>query len=399
MLRIAILLLFLFSGISGLIYEVVWTRLLTSILGNTIYAVSIVLSAFMAGLSIGSLIAGRYIDARKDSLKIYALLELCIGVTGFCLTLILNQTGPLYIWIHHALSGHGIFLSLGRYLFAFIILAVPTTLMGATLPVLSKFAVDRMSIIGMTVGMLYAVNTFGAAAGCYAAGFLFIGSIGILQTVFIASVINITIGTTAWFIRNVRITLPLNRQSEEPDESDKRKPTPLLGRIALVAFAVSGFVAMGYEITWTRILITYSVCIFRNAYLIPFRIGTGESFTFLFCQSILETIRLFWHTPDWYRSLYNGSPLFFWISFPALTAFFKSISSSNEYLRHVPQSFSSHACTYYSYGGIVSCCHPPVRYSCFHGCAQSQCALFLEHHRVHHRLNGHRLSVDAATRL
>jgi spermidine synthase len=257
MIRIVIFLFFLFSGISGLIYEVVWTRLLTTILGNTIYAVSIVLSAFMAGLSIGSLIAGRHIDARKDPFRIYALLELCIGVTGFCLTLILNQTGPVYIWIHQALSGYGIFLSLGRYLFAFILLAVPTTIMGATLPVLSKFAVDRESRIGMTVGMLYTVNTFGAAAGCFAAGFLFIGSIGILQTVLIASVINIAIGTIAWFVRNVRITEPINKQSQEPDESDNRKPTPLLGMIALVAFAVSGFAAMGYEITWTRMLITY----------------------------------------------------------------------------------------------------------------------------------------------
>jgi spermidine synthase len=257
MFRICIFFFFFFSGISGLIYEVVWTRLLTTTLGNTIYAVSIVLSAFMAGLSIGSLIAGRYLDARKDPLKIYAILELCIGVTGLGLTLILNQTGPVYIWLHQVLSGNGIFLSVGRYLFAFIVLAVPTTLMGATLPVLSKFTIDRESKIGMTVGMLYAVNTFGAAAGCYVAGFLFIGNIGILQTVSIAAAINIAIGTIAWFMRNVRITLPLNSQSEKTDRSDNRTPTPLLGTIALVTFAISGFAAMGYEITWTRILITY----------------------------------------------------------------------------------------------------------------------------------------------
>src|SRR5512136_1206709 len=158
MVRIVIFLLFLFSGFSGLIYEVVWTRVLTTTLGNTIYAVSIVLSAFMAGLSIGSLVAGRYLDARKDPFRIYALLELAIGVTGFCLTLALNQTGPVYAWIHQALSGSGIFLSLGRYFFACIVLAVPTTLMGATLPVLSRFAVDRESVVGSTVGTLYAVN-------------------------------------------------------------------------------------------------------------------------------------------------------------------------------------------------------------------------------------------------
>ena len=257
MLRTIIFLFFLFSGASGLIYEVVWTRQLTTILGNTVYAVSIVLSAFMAGLSIGSLVAGRYLDARKNPLKIYAVLEIGIGIAGFCLTLVLNQTGPLYVWIHHLLSVNEIVLSLGRNFFAIIALAVPTTLMGATLPVLSRFAVDQESKIGMTVGVLYAVNTFGAAAGCYAAGFLFIGSIGILQTVLIAAVVNVAIGSIAWFLRSARNTAQADSHSPEADESSARKPATIPGMVALAAFAVSGFAAMGYEVAWTRILITY----------------------------------------------------------------------------------------------------------------------------------------------
>ena len=404
MLRIAVFLFFLFSGISGLIYEVAWTRLLTSILGNTIYAVSIVLSAFMAGLSIGSLIAGRYIDARKDSFKIYAFLELSIGVAGFCLTLILNQTGPLYIWIYQILSGHGIFLSLGRYLFAFIMLAVPTTLMGATLPVLSKFSIDRESKIGTTAGMLYAVNTFGAAVGCFAAGFLFIGSIGILQTVFIASVINIsigTIGTIAWSISNVRITLPLKRQSKEPDEPFKHGTTPSLGLIALVAFAISGFAAMGYEITWTRMLITYmgnTVYAF-SAMLTSFLVGLALGSLLLSCF-VDRFQKLF----ACFASVQIGIGLyitvllyFFGNHFQLLLPFFKSLSGSIEYFRHVPQSFGTHACAYNPYGGIVSHRNPPVCYAYFHGCAQSQCALFLEYHCLHHRLNGYRLFVDTVS--
>jgi spermidine synthase len=277
MLRIAIFLIFLFSGLSGLIYEVVWTRLLTTILGNTVYAVSIVLSAFMAGLSIGSLIAGRYIDSRKDPLKIYALLEITIGVTGFCLTFILNQTGPFYIWIHHVLTINSVFLSIGRYLFAFVSLVLPTTIMGATLPVLSKFIVDRDRTIGMNVGMLYAVNTLGAAIGCYAAGFLFIGNIGILKTVIIASLINFAVGTAAWLLRNVRITSPVSKQSKEPRKSEEQQSMPLSGIIALLAFSISGFAAMGYEISWTHILITYmgnTVYAF-SAMLSSFLLGLG----------------------------------------------------------------------------------------------------------------------------
>lgn len=275
--QIAIFLLFLFSGISGLIYEVVWTRLLTTILGNTTFAVSIVLSAFMAGLSIGSLIAGRYVDARKDAFKLYAFLEICIGIAGFCLTLALDQTGPLYIWIHHVFSVNGVYLSFGRYLFAFVILALPTTVMGATLPVLSKFTVDREPAIGMTVGMLYAVNTLGAAAGCYATGFLFIGSLGILKTVLVAVLINVTIGIVAWFLRDSRIKPVANKQSKKLNESKRQEPTQLSASIVLLAFSISGFAAMGYEITWTRILITYmgnTVYAF-SAMLTSFLLGLG----------------------------------------------------------------------------------------------------------------------------
>ena len=83
--RNIVLLLFFCSGISGLIYEVVWTRLLTVILGNTVYAVSTVLTVFMAGLALGSFWSGRIIDRRKDPFRVYALLELAIGVTGLCL--------------------------------------------------------------------------------------------------------------------------------------------------------------------------------------------------------------------------------------------------------------------------------------------------------------------------
>ena len=255
--RIAVFALFFFSGVSGLIYEVVWTRLLTSILGNTIYAVSIVLSAFMAGLSIGSLAAGRFIDTRKDSLKIYAALELFIGIAGFGITVLLNQTGPVYVWVHHALADSGPAISAWRSLFAFLVLIVPTTLMGATLPVLSKFTSESDSKIGATVGMLYGLNTLGAAVGCWAAGFLFIGAIGIVKTVVIASALNIAIGIFAWSFRTACFSAQKIEQQAQPPEPLPQTPSQVSAVVALAAFAVSGFAAMGYEISWTRILITY----------------------------------------------------------------------------------------------------------------------------------------------
>ena len=398
MLRIAIFLFFLFSGVSGLIYEVVWTRLFTTIIGNTVYALSIVLSSFMAGLSIGSLIAGRYIDARKDAFKLYALIEIGIGVTGFCLTLFLNQAGPLYIGIHQALAGNGIFLSLGRYLFAFIILAVPTTLMGATLPLLSKLTIDRESKIGTTAGILYAVNTLGAAAGCYAAGFLLIGGIGIKRTVLVASLINIAIGTIAWFIRNVRPTASFSGQMKEPALSEQCQPASPLGIIVPVAFAISGFAAMGYEITWTRILITYmgnTVYAF-SAMLTTFLVGLAVgSLVLSYFVNRFSSLFAFFGILQIGIGVYTMVLLYFFgnhvqLLLPFISPYPVVSNISGMFLKALTLMLTPND----SHGGVVSRSHPVVCYSYFQGWTQGQRALLLEHDRLHIRLNGYRLFFD-----
>ncbi|MCX5784677.1 MAG: fused MFS/spermidine synthase [Elusimicrobia bacterium] len=255
--RIAIFLLFFFSGISGLIYEVVWTRLLTIILGNTVYAVSTVLSMFMGGLALGSFCAGRFIDSRKDPLRVYALLEIGVGLSGFCVTLLLNQTGPLYVWLYHLSAANPPMLSLMQYLFAFVLLGIPATLMGATLPVLSRFIVNRESVVGLSVGMLYAVNTFGAAAGCFAAGFLLIGTAGMSLTVLLAAAVNLAVGAAAWLMRNTRIGYGGDSRPLIAPEAAHNTAAPIRHFLVVGAFAVSGFAAMGYEVVWTRILVLY----------------------------------------------------------------------------------------------------------------------------------------------
>ena len=255
--RNIVLLLFFCSGVSGLIYEVVWVRELTLILGNTVFAVSTVLTVFMGGLALGSFWAGRIIDRRKDPLRVYALLEMTIGILGFCLTSILNQTGPVYVWIHSSLGEYPLLLSITRYVFAFCLLAIPTTLMGATLPVLSKFVVDRESVVGVKVGKLYALNTFGAAVGCYLAGFVLIGNVGIRLTVCTASAISIAVGAVAWHCqRRVGAVVPTT-SAELVGESEGGRARSPLRFLILGAFAISGLAALGYEVVWTRVLISY----------------------------------------------------------------------------------------------------------------------------------------------
>jgi len=255
--RNVIFLLFLCSGVSSLIYEVVWTRLLTLVLGNTVFAVSAVLTVFMGGLALGSFCAGRIIDRRTDPLRVYALLEIAIGLFGFCSSLLLIQTGPAYVWLHRSLGEYPVLLLGMRYVFSFLLLGIPTTLMGATLPVLSRFAADRQSVVGLKVGTLYALNTLGAAAGCYAAGFILIGNVGIQLTVFAASLLSIGVGVVAWLCDQRVGAADLEAPGLPAEEGEGEAPRSAYRWLILGAFAVSGLTALSYEVVWTRILILF----------------------------------------------------------------------------------------------------------------------------------------------
>jgi len=279
-LRTVVLVLFLCSGMSSLIYEVVWTRLLTVILGNTVFAVSAVLTVFMGGLALGSFVGGRDIDRRRAPLRVYALLEIAIGLSGFGVTSILNQTGSVYVAIHTGLSEYPTLLLGARYVFTFCLLAVPTTLMGATLPALSRFVVERQEGLGLDLGRLYAVNTFGAAVGCYLAGFVLIGNVGARATVTLASAISIAVGLVAWYSdRLATRERPKARALPVASQGGERSWSPLR-LLILAAFGITGFTALGYEVVWTRILVSYlgnsvyAFCTMLTAFLTGIALGS-----------------------------------------------------------------------------------------------------------------------------
>src|SRR5207249_5577542 len=164
------------SGVSGLLYEVVWARMLHLLFGDTVLAVSTVLASFMAGLAMGSFWIGRYIDRRRRVLAVYAGLEAVIGLSALLFPVVLQALTPLYVWLHQSLSASFWLFSLVRFLLAFGLLCVPTALMGATLPVLSRYLVQSSATLGWNVGALYALNTGGAVLGCFMAGYVLIGS-------------------------------------------------------------------------------------------------------------------------------------------------------------------------------------------------------------------------------
>ena len=211
--RKLILFLFFASGISGLIYEIVWTRIFTLLFGNTTYAISTVLTAFMAGLAAGSFIFGRIVDKLhnpdsaisnpqstiliKSPLMLYAILELCIGISALLVSPSLSILDNFYISIMGDSLPSAFYSNIVRFLISFFILFIPTTLMGGTLPVLSRFFIHKIEELGWNVAIIYAVNTLGAVIGCFMTGYMFIATIGVKNTTLLAVFINILVGIVA----------------------------------------------------------------------------------------------------------------------------------------------------------------------------------------------------------
>jgi len=245
---------------SGLAFEVVWTRMLTTLFGNTVFATSTVLAAYMTGLALGSYFLGRVADRRTDPLRIYALLEAGIGVSAVVLTAILWRVDAVSVWVQRGVSDSWLLLVAARYAVSFGLLVLPTCLMGGTLPMLSRFVVERDSSLGRHVGGLYALNTLGAALGCYVAGFLLIGRIGLNRTVWLAAAVNVGVAAVAWWLHRgvARGRAPMTApapESQAPAESEVPAAGGLLRGLVLGAVGLSGFAALGYEVVWTRALV------------------------------------------------------------------------------------------------------------------------------------------------
>jgi spermidine synthase len=301
---------FFLSGVSGLIYEVVWARLLERVMGASVYSITTVLTVFMAGLALGSFIAGKIIDRRSDPLRIYGVLEGLIGVFCLLVPVIVAATIPIYRAAYQGFEATFHTFSLIRFLISGIVLLIPTTLMGATLPVLSKYFTTRYDNLGMTVGRLYAVNTFGAVIGSFAAGFVLMPSFGIMGTVFIAAGINIVVSALVFARyrrekaeagggrapkvgkRDVKRPGMSDRERRGRSDSERRRgregnvePAQRESRnwvptLVLVALACSGFAALVYQVAWMRTLSliigssVYAMSLILTAYILGLAIGT-----------------------------------------------------------------------------------------------------------------------------
>ncbi len=257
-----ILLLFTLSGVSGLVYELVWIRLFSHLLGGTSYAISTVLAAFMGGLALGSRFYGPRADRTERPLLLYAKLELGIAVLGGLIYLLLLGAPGVYARVGGALPAPA--LALLRVLIAGALLLPPTFLMGGTLPVLSRVIVTRRDRLGRGLGLLYAVNTFGAVLGCFLAGFVLIAAFGLGVSTLLAVLLNLLIAGAAWLLDRGLSPLAasadyaqslldtLNPLGEPVPAAAAAATAELPGTLLAWVFALSGFASLGYELYWTR---------------------------------------------------------------------------------------------------------------------------------------------------
>jgi len=254
-----LLLLFVFSGAAGLIYEVVWLRMLIRAFGVTVYAVTTVLAVFMAGLAAGAIIAGRFSHRIRRPLLVYALLELGIGGSAWGATVLMGQLPALVRTIHSAAPGMP--LAPLWFVAAAVLFLPSTVLMGATLPVLSGLLERRGGIGERRVGFLYAVNTLGAVLGVLASGFVLLGAVGERSTVLVAVAMNVFVGLLA-FAATRRAGGVETDTVVEGQEASSRAPTSdadsvpgLSPRLLVIGYGLVGLIALSYQVVWSRLLI------------------------------------------------------------------------------------------------------------------------------------------------
>lgn len=243
--------LFFFSGTAGLIYEIIWGRLLVLIFGSTTNSIVAVISAFLGGLAIGSLIAGKFADklSSKQLIRTYSFLEIGVGLTGAS-TLILLWGVRLIYAVFSDGSSVTLSLLLVKFALTILVLLIPTILMGATLPILIKFAEKENKSIGKSVSFLYATNTLGGVLGVILSAFVLIELFGLRNSLLIASAVNLLIGLTARFIK------PISKAVKEKEGEGLTFSNVLSKKTLFIifAFSLSGLISIAYEVLWTRIL-------------------------------------------------------------------------------------------------------------------------------------------------
>jgi spermidine synthase len=259
---------FFLSGAAALVLQVLWTRMLGHVFGATALAVSTTLTAFMGGLALGAHLGGRWAGGKWGQrlnvhpVRLFAALEIVVGAYGLLVPSLLDLVVPVQQAMGAVLGESYLAYSLVRFVLVAGILLLPTTAMGATLPILAEAVVKLGRDVASKVGRLYAANTFGAVFGAVLAGFWLIPELGVSTTVRIAAAMDLVVALTVLALfalaRGDRLLVGVDRATTPQAILDALEPivvedvTPSRQRLALLTFAISGGAAMILEVLWTR---------------------------------------------------------------------------------------------------------------------------------------------------
>lgn len=290
--------LFIASGATGLVYEVTWFRHLSLIFGASFGATSIVLAAFMAGMSLGGFVFGRLGDRIARPLRAYGLIEVGIGLFALALPHALRGVDAIYVGLARGDADAGVGLAVLRATLAFLVLATPTVLMGATLPIMTRLLVHARHEFGRRLSWLYGSNTLGAVIGTLAAGFVMIPTLGVAATQWVAVGVNVAVGVIALVVDarraptvdvapSGRVAAQASADAVDAPPSGLADPAGLSEmevaalRLVFVGTFVSGFASFALEVLWTRAISaavgssTYSFSIMLAAFLIGIALGSA----------------------------------------------------------------------------------------------------------------------------
>ncbi len=270
--------LYFFSGFSVFIYEVAWARLLLLAFGSTTVANTIVITTFMLGLGLGGLYYGSYVDRIKNYNKLFAYLQMGIGLSSLLLLIFTHKFPSLYKgilnFIHLNQSGSSLLI----FIITFAILFVPTFLMGGTFPVMTKLYVQDENKIKNGIGLLYGLNTLGGVIGALLTGFFFIRNLGLSTTQLIAILINLIIGIFM-LLAHSKISVE-NKDSKSVPQAFKQRDINNLKKYLPFIAGLTGFASLACEVFWIRALSifltnsTYTFTIILIVFLAGISIGS-----------------------------------------------------------------------------------------------------------------------------
>ena len=291
-----ILIAFFVSGLASLVLETVWTREFVVVFGATTLAVSTVLTCFMGGLALGAFVFGRIADRVRRPVLVYAALEAGVGLWALLIPVVIHQLYPhLNTWLWRTFEPGFWAFSMLRFGAVALVILPPTTLMGATLPMLSRHAVrhlEESALTGRTVGFLYAINTTGAVTGAFLATFALLPAAGVAITNTAAAIADILIALLVFGFRR-----PLLHERPNPGAQELRSilrelavasaapfvPTRPQRLAALVTFGLSGFAAMNLQVILNRAMALvlgssiYSFGVVLLAFLIGLAAGSAAA--------------------------------------------------------------------------------------------------------------------------